>query len=368
MPRQSGGSPRNAAQVLAQVKAGRFEPVYVLLGGDAAAVDAVISALKAALVGPGLEGFDFQSVYADELPVPILLQHIRQAPVASKRRLVVVRNAGRLHGESLKELLEGLGRLPDTCCAVVTGEHEKDTVRLVTGAGLAKSVVDVRQPAGEELQAMVQQRAKALGLTLEPGAMRLLLVLAGDDTDTLRSELDKLATALDEGDIVTEDDVRRLAARSREYELNEYMDRLFARDAGGALRVLERLGSWGEDPVKVVGWLYGAFLDVVTVHARGAPPGYRGQVALGRAGKWKGPYVRLCLLQLYDILRDILRGHPEPRMLLEAFTVCAACPGTSGYCGLSTARSQPGFCIRRDRRRDAKKSAAGAKTKAAEAG
>ena len=64
------------------MKRGEFAPVYILFGADSAAADELLRALKEALVQPGLESFDYESVHADELDVTILLQHVRQPPVA----------------------------------------------------------------------------------------------------------------------------------------------------------------------------------------------------------------------------------------------------------------------------------------------
>jgi len=337
--------------VLADIKRGKFAPVYVLFGADSAAADELLRALKEALVQPGMEAFDFESVHADELEVPILLQHIRQPSVASKRRLVVVRGIDRLskgrakkreeRGErkeeqqtgQLGELLKGLAALPEACAVALTCDYSRPMQNALAGAGLGKFVVDLRQPDGAELSALIHRRSKELGISLEPGAVQLLLDVSGDETTLLLGELEKLATAVEPGDSITAEDVRKLAGQSREFELNEYIGRVVRSDSAGALAVIERLCDWGEEPVKIVAWLAGAFLRRV------ADPD-----DMKRA--------RLCLLQLYEINRDIISGHPEPFALLETFTVCAACPGTERYCPVYADARPPEFCVRRKVRRD----------------
>jgi DNA polymerase III subunit delta len=356
MAGHTGNSPRKPAQVLADVKRGKFAPVYILFGADSAAADELLRALKDALVEPGMEAFDFESVHADELEIPMLLQHIRQPPVASKRRLVVVRgidrlSKGRRRGEAgtrgggdtetrgrgeagqLGELLTGLAALPEACAVALTCDYSGPMQNALAGAGLGKFVVDLRQPDSAELSALLHRRSKDLGISLEPGAVQLLLDVSGEETTLLLGELEKLATAVDRGDSIAEEDVRRLAGQSREFELNEYIGRVLRGDSAGALAVLERLSNWGEEPVKIAAWLAGAFLRRVT------DPG-----DMKRA--------RLCLLQLYEINRDIISGHPEPFALLETFTVCAGCPASERYCPVHTDARPPEFCIRRKVRRD----------------
>jgi DNA polymerase-3 subunit delta len=330
------------------MKRGNFAPVYILFGADSAAADELLRALKEALVQPGLEAFDYESVHADELEIPILLQHVRQPPVASKRRLVVVRGIEHL-GKSLKELFDGLAALPDACAVALTSDYDPKLQKAIVGAGLGKFVVDLRQPGEAELSALIQRRAKELGISLEPRAVQLLLDVSGDGTTLLLGELEKLATAVDPGESITAEDVRKLAGQSREFELNEYVNLVGRRDSAGALAVLERLQDWGEEPVKITAWLATAFLRLVANQ-------YSGE-------RWDEKHVRLCLLQLYEINRDIISGHRESFVLLEMFTICAACPQSEEYCTVHADARPPEFCmrrkVRRDRTRGARKKAVG---------
>jgi DNA polymerase III subunit delta len=347
MAGHASNSPRKPAQVLADIKRGKFAPVYILFGADTAAADELLRALKEALVQPGMEAFDFESVHADELEVQILLQRMRQPPVVSKRRLVIVRGIDRLskgkrrgdaetkgRGEAgqLGELLTGLAALPDACAVALTCDYSMPMQNALAGAGLGRYVVDLRQPGAAELAALIHRRSKELGISLEPGAVQLLLDVSGDETTLLLGELEKLATAFDPGDSIAEEDVRALAGESREFELNEYVNQVGCRNSAGALAVLARLRNWGEEPVKIVAWLGGAFLRRV-------------------AGTEEGKHIRLCLLQLYEINRDIISGHPEPFALLETFTVCAACPSEERYCPVYADARPPEFCLKRKVRR-----------------
>lgn len=351
MAGHTGSYARKPAQVLADVKRGEFAPVYLLFGADSAAADELLRGLKEALIQPGMEAFDFESVHADELEVPILLQHIRQPPVVSKRRLVVVRGIDRLSkGRAKKreerggrreeqqtgqlgELLAGLAALPEACAVALTCDYSKSLETALAGAGLGRYVVDLRQPGADELPSLIHRRSKELGISLEPGAVQLLLDVSGSETTLLLGELEKLATAVEPGDAIRAEDVRRLAGQSREFELNEYVGRVTRGDGARGLAVLERLRNWGEEPVKIVAWLAGAFLRRVQ-------------------DRDDEKRARSCLLQLYEINRDIISGHPEPFALLETFTVCAACPGAERYCPVYAEARPPEFCMRRKVRRN----------------
>ena len=131
------------------------------------------------------------------------------APVASKRRLGVVRGIDHLGKVPLKDLLDGLAVLPDACAVALTSDYDPKLQKAIVGAGLGKFVVDLRQPGEDELSALIQRRAKELGISLEPRAVQLLLDVSGDGTTLLLGELEKLATAVDPGESITAEDVRK---------------------------------------------------------------------------------------------------------------------------------------------------------------
>lgn len=328
--------------------------MYILFGADSASADELLRELRKALVEPGMEAFDSETVDAVDLEVATLLQLVRQPPVASKRRFVVIRRVEQLakglpklddppekdppKSAKLKELLEGLAVLPEACAVALTCDYESRVQKAIAAAGLGKYVVDLRQPGEAELSSLIHRRAKELGISLEPQAVQLLLDVSGDGTTLLLGELEKLATAVDPGDSITAEDVRKLAGQSREFELNEYVNLVGRRDSAGALAVLRRLWDGDEPPMKVVGWLITPFLRLVA-----------GQYA---GERWDEKHIRLCLLQLYEINRDIISGHPEPLVLLEMFTVCAACPKSEEYCSVHGDARPPESCMRRKVRRD----------------
>ncbi len=317
-------------------QADRFKPVYVLLGDDGRAADEFIQELKKKLVAPGFEAFDLEEFHAEDVPVQQALQHLRQPPVGSARRLVVIRAAEVLSKSAFDELCHGLARLPaEGSTAVLTCRWSRNVADVIAGAGLGRFVVSLRPPQGQELVARIRNWATGMGFALEPDAVELLVELAGDDTTLLWGELEKLATAVEPGARVDAALVRQLAGRSRDFELNEYVFSLAEGNLPRALEVLARLAAWGEQPQQIVGWLVTSLLkraEDLTHRPEGR------QAALA--------YLRRTMHQLYDVNRAFLSGHPEPFVLLEMFTVCACCTGHGRACRLDGREPAPAFCMR----------------------
>ncbi|MBM3315753.1 DNA polymerase III subunit delta [candidate division WOR-3 bacterium] len=322
-----------AASVLQEIEAGRLRRLYLLFGSDPVLAEEVVAGLKKQAVAPGLEAFDLEVVHAtdiggDRLAVPELLQHTRQPPMGSPRRLVVVRDLELLDKRLGRELCRGLADVPDSSVVAVTCEYDKAWAGIFSEAGLSQYVFATGTPAGEELDRMIARWAAARRLKLDAAAVAALRDCAGDETALLKGEVDKLATLYEPGTRVEAADVRRLASHTRAYELGEYVDCVADGDTGRALQVLHRLAEWDEEPVKVIGWLAHRLLR---------------QAARMTGGRHE--HLSRGLNQLYIINRSILQGHRQPYALLDLFTACMGCFG-SEPCGLAARRKRPDFCLR----------------------
>jgi DNA polymerase-3 subunit delta len=322
--------------VLAEIKENRFRPVYVLVGEDTGLVDEILDQLRSRLISPGLESFDLDVLTADDLRLEDLRAKLRQLPVG-EHRLVVIKGLSRqgsdgavfsdLKKNGTVELCREIALVREPIHVAATALTKKELDRVLADTGLSKYRVAVQTPGDSELASLIRGWAKAAGVTLAPDTVRLLIDIAGSDTATLRTEVEKLATCFP-GSTVSADSVRELVGSSREFQLKEYVDRVLARDAIGAVRILRRLEEWPEDPVKIHIWLTTGFLGLVAAMTEGD-----GRSRTDRAGgRWPGvSEVNRCLQQLYNINKARMSGKREDYARLEAFTHCIACsPGSSG--------------------------------------
>ena len=349
--------------VLKDIAAGRVRSAYVLLGGNSLLVDEIIRRLRDKAVAPGFEPFDYESFGAEEVDVAIAVQHARQQPMGPGRRLVVVKDitrqgrtgpvyckAGRA---AVEQLLDTAAKLPEQGCLVLTGVYKKELVPLLRKCGLKDAVVDTSQPSHGDMLAITRNWARRLKLDLDDDAATLLLDICGGDTAVVKGELEKLATCLEPGEKATAGTVREYAGASREFTLNEYVDRVLSRDAAGALDVLRRLQVWGEKMPRIISWLTTGFLDLVA--ARADPAGmssWKMRRVRPMLDRWRDAgELNRCLQQLYRVSRDFFSGRPEEFARLEAFTYCVACRGTPGYCDVYTDGEPHELCMVPPRRR-----------------
>lgn len=340
-------SGRTLRTVLNAIETGKVEPVYLAVGEDSLGARALVDALRERLLSPGLEAFDYEDYLADELNTEylnpeVIGQHLRQPPMGSERRLIVVRGVTRegkngarlsaIQAPGVERLLTLARDTPDSSTVVITGIRHQTLSRVITRLKLGSAVVDLKLPGEGDLLVFVQKLAKQAGVSLSADAARLLVSISGLDPALLKTEVDKLATAAVRGESISAETIRKLAGSSRSYRLWEYTDLVSKRDVPGALDVLRGLEEWDESPSRIVYWLTGMLIDLVAAKAGVLPGNIRWRVKNSES-KWNDAReVNRCLQQLYRINRSIPTGRPEIWARLEAFTCCVACPGRSDYC------------------------------------
>jgi DNA polymerase-3 subunit delta len=106
-----------------------------------------------------------------------------------------------------------------------------------------------------ELPKWVSAQAKAMGLTLEPGAPSALVAHVGDRQQRLLRELEKLALDAGEGATLDAEAIEELTAPSAERKAWALADALLGGDAQDATRVYLALRVQGERVPSLLYWM-----------------------------------------------------------------------------------------------------------------
>lgn len=268
-----------------------------------------------------IEAFDYFSCQGRDVEPEQVLLAIRSAPVLVRRKLIVVRDFDRYRKEAQEQLLTELVKESTACRIVLTAESPGAvTERLITDCGAARFVYAANPANPNELLQFIDRWAERAHLKLSADARQMLFETCGDSLGQLRSELEKLQTFLGAtGDTplpVTKELVRNLGGRWREYDINEFVDAVALRNPQQALTSLRHLMDWNEEPVKIVGWLAGRFLRLLSSDSRLTQP-------------WSRAEIVRALRYLARIDLKLKSGYPERYYLLEGFVARTVAPRTT---------------------------------------
>lgn len=236
------------------------QPLYLLLGTERFLRDTAARAItEAALHGTLLREFNESSFNLQRDSVHSAIAAAEQLPMMSERRVVRIRDFGRLRESDEETLIRYLNNpAPSTVMIFIADDldkRKKATKSLLDNC----VVVDFATLKDAEAKAWARTRFKELKTSADDAVLSEIIGLVGTDVQTLFSEIDKLASAVaDTGRIVPEV-VDELIGRSRELSNFELGDHLLANNRKRALETLHRLLDDGAEPVMLIGLIAGNF-------------------------------------------------------------------------------------------------------------
>jgi len=197
-----------------------------------------------------------------------------QLPMMSQRRVVRIKNLGKLKEADEEVLLNYVNRPVDTSVVIFITE-EIDKRKKLAKMLMAGAAFEFQPLKLNELQAWIRFYLKDLTAEIEPQALQRILETVISDLHTLANELNKLAAAALPSGRITTELVDSLVGRSREHMNWELSDHIVSRNRRGALKTLKDLLDDGVEPLLLIGLIAGTYRRMALAKAllsQGASP------------------------------------------------------------------------------------------------
>jgi DNA polymerase-3 subunit delta len=242
------------------IKAGRLEPLYLLVGCESYLREVALRQISdAALSGTLLREFN-------ESPFTLLtdasmsaIAAAEQMPMMSERRVVRIKDFAKLRDADEEVIIRYLQRPADSTVMIFSAD-ELDKRKKLTKALLATcAMIEFPAVKDAEAKAWARTRLKELKTTADDRVLTEIIRMVGCNLQTLNSELDKLAAAAVKTGQITLQLVDDLIDRSRELSNFDLGDQLIAGDRKRALETLHRLLEDDVAPVMLLGLIAGNY-------------------------------------------------------------------------------------------------------------
>jgi len=265
-------APKDLTQSLKQ---GKVEPVYFLFGPESFLRDEAARAIAdEALRNTLLREFNESSfnLLTDDVRSAVAIAE--QLPMMSDRRVIRIRNFGKLKDADEDVLLKYLERPVETS-VVIFAADDLDKRKKLARSLMAGAAFEFQPLKPNELQSWVKAHLKKLKVEIEPQAGHRILEMVRSDLHTLTNELNKLAAASLPSGRITLALVEQLISRSREHLNWELSDQIQAGNRRAALMTLRDLLDDGVEPVLMIGLIAGTYRRMALAKAlltQGAAP------------------------------------------------------------------------------------------------
>ena len=242
-------------------------PAYLVRGDDASLVAQSARELIEQLVGdrdPSLVVEEHGGPSADELDVGAVVDACTTPPFLVDRRVVVVRDAGRLGAAGAARLAAYVqDPLPSTVLVLVAGGGTIPPA-LPKAVAVAGVVVDTSVGTGRERKGWLADRLREAPVHLDAAAAARLGEHLGDDLGRLAGILGTLAVVYGQGASVGLDDVEPFLGEAGSVPPWELTDAVNAGSTTAALAALHRmLGPGGRAAPEIVAMLHRHFASML---------------------------------------------------------------------------------------------------------
>lgn len=248
------------------LKAKQFKPVYLLMGEEPFYIDRICDFFENFLIEPDQRDFNQTVLYGKDTTVDEIVANAKQFPFGSPVRLVIVKEAKDV--KNFDDLL-GYAQNPSPTTILVIcykyGKPRATQYKPFEKQGVVFESVGVKS---YQLADWIQKRVARERLQIDPYIANLLAETIGNDLSAIHSELEKLKMILPPNGVITQEVVEKYVGISKEYNVFELQDALASRNAQKAYKIALNFGQHlKENPnVKTIPALFNFYHKMLRYH------------------------------------------------------------------------------------------------------
>lgn len=229
--------------IVRQVRAGDFKPIYYLMGEESYYIDRVSDYIVEQALTEDERDFNLTILYGPQTVGEEVVNAAKRYPMMAERQVVVVREA---QGLPNKDALTFYAQRPMPSTILIlchkngTLDRRTNLAKEIQKAGI---VFESPKLKDYQLPGFVNGYVHRKGLEIEPDACQVLCEHVGTDLNRLASELDKLVVALGEHGRITTQSIQDNIGISKEYNSFELVAALAEKNVLKANRIVKYFDS-----------------------------------------------------------------------------------------------------------------------------
>ena len=304
--------------------------IYLLVGPEYYIMEEMAGRIISSTVPEDLRSFNLTVAYGAEVDIGSFTGEARSYPFMADKRVLLLKELERLRG-SWRGLIEYCrDPAPSTVLVILfnpfdesgrKGRQPRDFKKLEACIKEKGRVLRFEKLAGDDLSRWIMQKAKRMNLSLDEGAVDVLMRSVGENLFDIQNELEKLAIVF-EGETIARKDLEKVIGSYRIDALFRLVDRIGPSLDPSVLETLHRIISSGaERPSVVIYHTIRHFLQLLKIKAGvGGAGGYRFKRLKEKADRFSARDVLVWLenLRTAELTMKSIT-FPEEILLLAAF-------------------------------------------------
>ena len=255
-------------QLIEDLKAQKFAPVYLLTGEENYYIDQVSDFFEKEVVAADFRDFDQTVVYGRDTDMTAVVSLAKRFPMMSPVQLVLVKEAQDIRDwEPLAEYLEH--PQPQTLLVFCYRHKKMDKRTKVYKAISAKGIVYEKDKMRDyEVPDWIARVVSQQGYQITQKGAVLIAESLGNDLGKIANELSKVYISLPKGSVINEEVIETNIGISKDYNVFELQNAIGRRDIAQCTRIVNYMAANTKDnPIQMLlPLLYGYFIKVMLFH------------------------------------------------------------------------------------------------------
>lgn len=270
-------------QLIDDIKAGHYKPVYLLTGEEGHYIDVVSDFIEENVIDASLRDFDQTVLYGKDVSMGDVIAHAKRYPMMSDVHLVMVKEAQEIDTRQWELLASYLKAPSERTMLVFIYRHKKLDKRTAAYKAIAAAGVVYETPKvyDNQVPTWIRNEVKEKGFAITEKAIMMLAENLGVDLGKIANELSKLYPLVPQGGTIDETLVEQQVGISKDYNVFELQGAIGRRDVVACNKIVNYfIANPKKNPIQpVLAVLYGYFLKVMFYHQLGdqsgakVPPG-----------------------------------------------------------------------------------------------
>ncbi len=266
------------AQIINDLQAAKYAPVYFLQGEETFFVDNIIDNIEANALDETQKSFNQYVLYGKDISFSDILNVARKYPMMGERQVVIIKEAQEIKDwkkEDAQKLLMSYLENPLASTILVFGHKYKTLDRRIKVAKVieknsvfftSKKIYDDKVPG------WVMAYAKATGAGITEKAVMILSENIGNNLQRLANEIDKLKINVPEGQMIDDVAVQKFVGISKDYNTFELQKAISLKDEARVFKIVEYFSAnpSANPLILIVANLYAYFTKLLLIHHKGA--------------------------------------------------------------------------------------------------
>lgn len=259
-------------QLLADLKAQKFKPVYLITGEENYYIDLVTQYFEDYVVEEENRDFDQVVLYGRDVEMRDVIVQAKQYPMLSPRRLVLVKEAQDIptRGEAWDMLTNYLQSPTDTTVLVLCYRDKKLDKRTKAYKAISEKgvVYEKAKMYDDRLPEWIGLYVRDKGYSITQRTAAMVAQCIGNDLCKIANELSKIFINIEPGSVIDETAVERYVGISKSYNTFELINAIGRRDVVQCNRIINNFAANSkETPIqKLLPNIYSFILKVMMYH------------------------------------------------------------------------------------------------------